>query len=636
MKTGRHLGSGSVLSLPNSLLSPFKRSRNRQIRSLGPCCVARPFNPRAATTGNASPSSAAPAPQRKFPLTNTLPPERDYGSLDKSQYGLFVQFFRHASPYIEGHRGRTFVLAIPGDVVDRKDLLHTLLEDVALLHGLGVRLVVVVGARSRINEAIRAFGIEPEYAGGYRVTDEVAMEAAVAAAGAARMEVEARLSKGPEVTMIRRHSRGATASTGQSGQYGPALTTVSGNYVAAKRKGVVNGVDYKNTGVVRFVQRDAVKKQLDSGNIVLLSNLGYSAAGEVLNCDTYTVAVRAAVDLGADKLILMTLPEAQPLDLPAWLPLQDAEGLLATMVEGAAAADGGSGTTTASGIKKLTPNELLNSTVGGGSISGDEMNFSSNTSGNNGDSGDSGSDGYRSETNNGNNNYNTNGNSSNGNKQLHADLDFDHWYEQGLPLPLLAACMSCRAGVNRSHLVDARVDGALLLELYSRDGVGVMISNDFYEGLRPAQSSDLAGIENLLSPLVEKGVLVRRTPEQLLEEVPYFTVLERESKLLACATVKPLGKGPAGESVAELAAFCVHPDYRGGGKGDSLLEYLESDARAKGIQRLVLLTTRTADWFEQRGFVWAGQAHASDLLPEERRKKVDPSRNSQLYTKTTI
>lgn len=615
MKTALQLGSGSVFSLPTSFLTSLRPIRNRWTGPLGPFSVARPITPHSSkTTGNSKASSPSTAARRKSPLTNTVALERDYGSLDKSQYGLFVQFFRHASPYIEGHRGRTFVLAIPGDVVDRKDLLHTLLEDVALLHGLGVRLVVVVGARSRINEAIRALNMEPEYAGGYRVTDEVAMEAAVAAAGAARMEVEARLSKGPEVTMIRRHSRGGTASTGQSGQFAPALTTVSGNYVAAKRKGVVNGVDYKNTGVVRFVQRDAVKKQLDSGNIVLLSNLGYSAAGEVLNCDTYTVAIRAAVDLGADKLILMTLPEAQPLSLPAWLPLKDAEGLLATMLEGAAAAAGGGGGITTSGVKNLTPNELLSSTVGG-SLSGDESFYSSSNSNGNG-SGNSGSDGYSSDSKI-ENSFSTRG-------KLHADLDFDHWYEQGLPLPLLAACMSCRAGVNRAHLIDARIDGALLLELYSRDGVGVMVSNDFYEGLRPAQSSDLPGIENLLSPLVEKGVLVRRTPQQLLEELPYFTVLERESKLLACATVKPLGRGPAGESVAELAAFCVHPDYRGGGKGDSLLEYLESDARRKGIQRLVLLTTRTADWFEQRGFVWAGQAHASDLLPEQRRGKVDP------------
>ena len=526
--------------------------------------------------------------------------------MDKSQYGMFVQFFRHASPYIEGHRGRTFVLAIPGDIVDRKDILHTLLEDVALLHGLGVRVVVVVGARMQINEAMRAQGIEPYYAGGYRVTDDFTMKAAIAAAGSARMEVEARLSKGPAVTMIRRHARGGPGAASQSGQFAPALTTVSGNYVAAKRKGVVNGIDYKNTGVVRFVQRDAVNRQLDSGNIVLLSNLGYSAAGEVLNCDIYTVAVRAAVDLGADKLIVLTLPEAQPLDLPQWLPLRDAEEVLAGMV----AAAGGDPSAAAAAAVALADAST-------GASSGDDS-----------DNGGNGGVGYVS-----------NGSSATSKQQktqpvFHADLDFDHWFELGLPLPLLAACMACRAGVNRTHLIDARIDGSLLLELYSRDGVGVMISNDFYEGIRPARASDLQGIEDLLSPLVDRGVLVRRSPQQLLEEVPYFTVLERESKLLACATVKPLGKGPVGESVAEVAAFCVHPEYRGGGKGDSLLEYLESDARNKGIQRLVLLTTRTADWFEQRGFTHAGQAHASALLPEDRRAKVDATRNSQLYTKT--
>ena len=584
-----------MLSLPSTVQSTYKTTRRRHI------VTSSVSND--ASRANSSPSSSSRSPPHPLTPKQPLPPriplqERDYGTLDKSQYDLFVQFFRHASPYIEGHRGRTFVIAVPGDVVDRKDVLHTLLEDVALLHGLGVRLVVVVGARMQINEAMRAYGVEPQYAGGYRVTDDVAMQAAVAAAGAARMEVEARLSKGPAVTMIRRHSRGGTGAAGQSGQFAPALATVSGNYVAAKRKGVVNGVDYQNTGVVRFVQRDAVKKQLELGNILLLSNLGYSAAGEVLNCDMYTVAVRAAVDLNADKLIVMTMPEAQPLDLPAWLSLKDAEEVLAGMAA-AANVDGMSDKILESGsLRAVSPTTNTSSYSSSSSSSGSDEN------GNGGES------------------------------RLQSDLDFDRWYELGLPLPLLTACMSCRAGVNRAHLVDARIDGALLLELYSRDGVGVMISNDFYEGIRAARTTDVQGIGDLLAPLVERGVLVRRTPQQLLDEVPYFTVLERESKLLACATVKPLGVGPAGESVAEVAAFCVHPEYRGGGKGDSLLEYLESDARAKGIQRLVLLTTRTADWFEQRGFNWAGQAHVSDLLPESRRTKVDPSRNSQLYTKT--
>ncbi|KAL4423548.1 hypothetical protein ABPG77_006571 [Micractinium sp. CCAP 211/92] len=505
--------------------------------------------------------------------------ERDYGALEKSQFPLFVQFFRQASPYIEGHRGRTFVLAIPGEVVAQKDTLHALLEDVALLHGLGVKLVVVIGARPQINAAMREQGVEPRYEHGYRVTDADSMQAAIRAAGYARMEVESRLSKGPAVTVVRRHARGAG---GEQQHYGPALQTVTGNYVAAKRKGVVGGVDYQLTGVVRFVQSEAVRRQLGLGAVVLLSNLGYSAAGEVLNCDIYTVAARAAIDLHADKLIVMTTPESQPLDLPLWLPLSDAEALLRRM-----APDGEQA-------------EALNDDLTRGYSSGNESGSSEGSS----------------------------GGSSAG-----LDLDFDRWYDLGLPPALLAACAVCRSGVKRAHLVDARIDGGLLLELYSRDGVGCMISTDFYEGIRRAGMQDLAAIQELLRPLEERGVLVRRSEEQLLSELPHFTVLERESKVLGCAAMKPLGRNAEGDDVAELGAFVVHASYRGGGKGDSLLEYLEADAAQRGIQRLVLLTTRTADWFEQRGFKPAGAAHLSALLPEDRRARVDPARNSQLFSK---
>ncbi|GAB4815046.1 hypothetical protein N2152v2_002092 [Parachlorella kessleri] len=500
---------------------------------------------------------------------------RDYGALEAKDFSLFVQFFRQASPYIAGHRGRTFVLALPGEVVDHKEVLHSLLEDVALLHGLGVKLVLVVGVRMQINKHVLEEGVKPRYEGGYRVTDTVTMAAAIEEAGKARMEIEARLSKGPAVTMVRRHERGGD----QSVNFGPALSTVTGNYVAAKRKGVVDGVDYQHTGVVRFVQTEAVRKQLESGNVVLLSNLGYSAAGEVLNCDTYTVATRAAVDLQADKLILLTLPETQPLDLPQWLPLSDAERLLKSMAS--------------------TPTQA-------GCLD-DELHA-----------------GMQVQT-------SSNGSASQARSQT--DVDFDKWYECGLPLPLLAACTVCRAGIKRAHLVDARIDGGLLLELYSRDGVGCMISTDFYEGIRPAAPQDLAAIRELLAPLEEKGILVRRSPQQMEDELPHFFVLERESKVLGCAAVKPLGRNAVGEALAEFSAFCVHPTFRGSGKGDSFLEYLETDARSKGIQKLVLLTTRTADWFEQRGFRPAGPAHASQLLPDSRRGKIDPARNSQLFVK---
>lgn len=112
-----------------------------------------------------------------------------------------------------------------------------------------------------------------------------------------------------------------------------------------------------------------------------------------------------------------------------------------------------------------------------------------------------------------------------------------------------------------------------------------------------------------------------------------FTVLERENKVLGCALLLNLGQDEQGTSVAEVGAFCVDPAFRGSGRGDSLLDYVEQEARLRGIERLVLLTTRTADWFEQRDFKWVGPAYASVLLPESRRARVNPARNSQLYVK---
>ncbi|DBA99769.1 TPA: hypothetical protein ACH3X3_012313 [Trebouxia sp. C0006] len=502
--------------------------------------------------------------------TNAL--RKGPGSLRKKDFRKFVYFFRQASPYIEGHRDKTFVIVIPGEVVIEDELLATVVEDIALLHSLGVRIVLIIGARQQIDELLEKQGEAPQYAAGYRITDSVAMQTAVQAAGASRMAVEAQLSKGPSLQMIRRHARSS-----EQMHYGPALQTVTGNYVAGKRKGVIGGVDFGSTGTVRFVQADAIRKQLNGGHIVLLGNLAYSAAGEVLNCDCYSVATQAAIDLQADKLFCMTTPSLQPFDLPHWLPISDAEQLLQNLLE-SKGKDAHAPIQQSGQLLRQTERALTN--TGSGSI------------------------------------------------------DFEKWYVSGLPLPLIAACAACQKGVKRAHLVDARMDGALLLELYSRDGVGTMLSADFYEGIRGAVPQDLASIQGLLLPLEERGVLAPRSDDQLLTDLRYFRVAERDAKVLGCAMVKPLGPGCDNELVSELAAFCVHPDYRGSGRGDSLLAYLEQEAKSQRVDRLVLLTTRTADWFEQRGFQHAGPAHASPFLPETRRQQVNQARNSQLYVKS--
>ncbi|KAL0031769.1 hypothetical protein WJX79_006380 [Trebouxia sp. C0005] len=432
-----------------------------------------------------------PAPYQWAPLTERaqeLPSE----ALERKDFGKFVQFFRQASPYIEGHRGRTFVVVIPGEVILHRHLLQTLLEDIQLLHELGCRLVVVLGAKTQIDNYLSMRGLEPKNVKGYRITDEDAMLAAMEAAGTSRMLVEAQLSKAPAVSVIRRHTR--SSNTSDEFHFAPALRVVSGNYVTSKRRGVVDGVDFGSTGSVRFVQHEAIHQQLDLGHLVLLSNLGYSASGEVLNCNTFDVATHAAIELKADKII----------------------------------------------------------------------------------------------------------------------------------------------GVKRAHLVDARQDGGLLLELYSRDGVGTMISTDFYEGIRPAQQVDLDSIEGLLRPLAQAGVTKARSRESLMHDLHSFTVLERESEVLACVLLQDLGWSADGTKCGELAAFCVHPSHRGSGRGDSLLDYVEQSARTRGIQRLVLLTTRTADWFMQRDFKSAGCAHESHVLPESRRQAIDPARNSQLYCKEIV
>lgn len=167
------------------------------------------------------------------------------GALGEGDYGKFVQFFRQASPYIAGHRARTFVVVIPGDVVMQQDLLQALVSDIALLHGLGIRLVIVLGAAPIIDATLEQQGGSSVFVGGYRITDASALEAAVEAAGRSRTAVEQMLSRGPSVPVFRRHAKGEGEM-----HFGPALNVVGGNYVAAKRRGILNGVDFGYTGEV--------------------------------------------------------------------------------------------------------------------------------------------------------------------------------------------------------------------------------------------------------------------------------------------------------------------------------------------------------------------------------------------------
>jgi amino-acid N-acetyltransferase len=530
------------------------------------------------------------------------------------------------------------VVVIPGEVVASEDALDGVLADCALCHALGVRLVLVVGCAAQINTLLALRGLPSRFARGVRVTDSAAALAVVCeAAGSVQLTVAAALSKGPPVPAMRKHGdlkrhHGA-----------PALRVACGNFVAAKRRGVVGGVDFGDTGEVRHIDADALNARLDSGDVALLSNLGYSAAGEVLNCATWEVAAAAAHALKADKMISFARDKSALVtssssdnggELLRWLPLREAEAALAAAAarsaaqrsdgaadasadaqaqDAAAAATAATADTAAAAAAapavapppppKRKPRKASAAAAAASpahdAAASSPSPFAPPPAG-----------------------------APSGPAAVVASVAA--WRAAGAPLELAVAVAVCRAGVPRCHVLDASVEGALLLELYTCDGIGTMVSRDRYEGTRPATLADAPRIAALLAPLEADGTLARRDKAKLLADIGRgcFTVVERDGKVVGSAALVPF----AGEAAAEVAAFAVDARYRSAGRGDALLEYVELRARAGGAKRLFLLTTRTADWFQQRGFAPAGRAAGNSLLP--RGREVDAARNSLLFVKS--
>ena len=232
------------------------------------------------------------------------------------------------------------MVLIPGDVSASTAKMESVVRDVSLLHDLGVRIVLVVGASDQVSELTTMRGGEVNFVDDYRVTDEAAMEAAMEANGKNQVLVQALLSRAPTISITRRHRDGDEDGAGERGMAsnGANVVATSGNYIFAKRMGTVNGTDFQRTGEVTRVDAKGIKKKLSQGDIVLLSSLGFNAAGEVLNCQSFDVALATAIDLKADKLIVMTDPSHMPYEgndsaerVPRYLPLRSAEAYLAKM-----------------------------------------------------------------------------------------------------------------------------------------------------------------------------------------------------------------------------------------------------------------------------------------------------------------
>ncbi len=419
----------------------------------------------------------------------------------KQHFTTTTSWFRAAAPYIHAHGGATFVIAFDGESIADAGFDH-LIHDLAILNSLEIRLVLVFGARPQIEQRCHALHIPVHYHDGLRITDDASMQIARQVIGDLRIAIEAKLSAGmPQTPMADARIR-----------------CVSGNWVTARPAGIIDGVNLGHTGDVRRVDSVAIHQQLEQGNMVLISPLGYSLTGEIFNLSADAIATAVASSLQADKLIFIG---------------QSNENL---------------------------PREITVSQI----------------------------------------------------------AEFDH--------PLLeAAKAACESGVDRVHLLDRQVDGALLQELFSRDGVGTLISATSFETTRQASIDDVGGILELLQPLEASGVLVKRSRELLEREIDQFTVMERDGSVIACAALYTYPEN----KMAEVACMAVSQDYRNKGRGKQLLAFLEKRAKNVGLDNLYILTTQTAHWFIEHGF----QPSSIADLPVEKQALYNYQRNSSVFKK---
>lgn len=426
-----------------------------------------------------------------------------------------VTSFRQTSPYIKAYRNKTFVIMLPGAAVSHSNFPN-IIHDIALLNHLGVRIVLVHGARQQVEQQLADRQLDSQIHQGRRVTDKETLACFIEAIGATRFSIESALSTGLP----------------NSPMHNADIHVRSGNVVTAMPCGVVDGVDLQYTGKVRKIDTYGLDEMLFNGSIVLVSPIGYSVTGEIFNLTYTEVATEIAIALEADKLIAFTKANG----------VIDDDGELKRQ------------------LTLLQCEKLL----------------------------------------------------------LRKDTTDSHF-------SLQACYKACDRGVNRAQIISYTEDGALIKELFTRDGFGTMVHRDSYELIRRARIDDVGGILNLIEPLEREGILVKRSRERLEQEIEHFTVMEIDGTIVTCAALYPFIQNNSGE----LACMATHPDYRGNGRAAKLLAHIEKQASKIKMKQLFVLTTQTEHWFLEQGF----SPSTLELLPQEKQKLYNCQRNSKIFVK---
>ena len=396
-------------------------------------------------------------------------------------------------------------------------LFSSHIRDIALLHQAGLKVILIPGARRRIDEILKNANIKWTYNETFRVTSAEAM---------------------PLIKM----AAFDVSNTVMTSLAANNISAVIGNWVRARGRGVLNGFDYGTAGEIDKLETEAILKVLDDGFIPIFPCIGWNAAGHPYNISSMLLAKQVAMNLKADKLFFMMFNEeinAQKYIIPEGFALSESGNIPAMSLE-----------------------EVDRFIEGNPSADSEIKNL------------------------------------------------------------LKASQEACRAGVTRVHILDGNIDGVLPCEIFSGLGSGTMIYTGNYGKVRAMEQTDIPSVLAIMKPFIESGKLLTRTEAQIADSLEDYIVYEIDGGVHACAALHFYEDGQA-----EIAAVAVDENYAHMGIGPKLMDNLIEQAMEGQATSIFIMTTQTADWFEQLGF----EEDVIDSLPEARRKLWTPNRGSKVY-----
>ena len=421
--------------------------------------------------------------------------------------------------YANKFRNATVVIYLDDEVID-SPLFLSHMQDIALIHQSGLKVVIVPGARRRIDQILSDSRISCRYQNGIRITEEDAMPLIKMAAFDVSNIV---------MTSLAAHQ----------------ITATIGNWVRARSKGVIDGIDYGTAGEIDKLQTETILNTLQNGFVPIFPCIGWNSSGKPYNISSVSLAKQIAINLKADKLFYLT---------------KNAEITKDNFIIS----------------KKIDFSEFNDVPA----MDLDELKIF----------------------------LEDNKNTSQKNLKIISLLK--------------AAGEACRNGVIRSHILNGSLEGALPCEIFSDLGSGTMIYSRDYGGLRPMQLQDIPAVLSVMSPFIQKKILLPRTSHDLEEKLSDYIVYEIDGCIRACAALHEYKDGQA-----EIAGIAVDENFSSLGIGPKLVDYLIDRSKKQNKASVFILTTRTSDWFEHLGF----KPDTVESLPEERRALWTPERNSKVF-----